>query len=172
MWNTGPIEFLHSYLLPATSATSYQLPSYQLPVTCHQFPVTSILDPPSFVSYDGNRRKTLIRIPYTVRHITKCLCFRLKNKHKFSVATKFFRNEIDLVGYFRGRDLYETDNAPSRNIMTLRSYIERIWWIRRCDNLGHSLHFKFSLRFVPSLPFKPAICNLQPAFYTNRFEYA
>ena len=39
-----------------------------------------------FVSYDGNRQKALIRIPFAVKHITKCLCFRLKKKYKFSMA--------------------------------------------------------------------------------------
>ena len=30
------------------------------------------------------------RIPFTVKHITKCLCFRLKNKYKFSMVTITF----------------------------------------------------------------------------------
>ena len=38
------------------------------------------------VSY-SNSQKVLIRIPFTVKHITKCLCFVLKKKYKFSMVT-------------------------------------------------------------------------------------
>ena len=38
----------------------------------------------------GNRQKALIRIPLKVKHITNCLCFKLKNKYKFSMITIFF----------------------------------------------------------------------------------
>ena len=63
----------------------------------------------------GNRQKALIRISFTVKHITKCLCFRLKNKYKFS-TTIFFENEIDVVGNSRRRH-YETDIAWPQNIL-------------------------------------------------------
>ena len=34
----------------------------------------------------GNRQKASIQIPFTAKHMTKCLCFRLKNKYKFSMV--------------------------------------------------------------------------------------
>lgn len=38
----------------------------------------------------GNRQKALIRIPFPVNHITKCLFFRLKKKYKFLTVTILF----------------------------------------------------------------------------------
>ena len=38
----------------------------------------------------GNRQKDLILIPFTAKHITKCLCFRLKKTYKFSMVTIIF----------------------------------------------------------------------------------
>ena len=97
-----------------------------------------------FVSYDGNRQKALIRIPFAVKHITKCLCFRLKKKIQI-LNGKNISNEIVSRKKFRERHCV---TLRSHNIMSLRSYIENISLIRRCDNLGLSLQIQPSLQSV------------------------
>ena len=37
-----------------------------------------------------NNERSVIRIPFTVQHLTKCLRFRLKDNYKLSVVTIFF----------------------------------------------------------------------------------
>ena len=101
-----------------------------------------------FVSYDGNRQKALIRIPFAVKHITKCLCFRLKKKIQI-LNGKNISNEIVSRKKFRERHCV---TLRSHNIMSLSSYIENISLIRRCDNLGLSLQLEpknFSLFLSP-----------------------
>ena len=65
-----------------------------------------------FVSY-SNRQKASIRIPFTMKHTTKCLCFRLKNNYKFSmVIINFLEWTRPIVGNYCGRDC-ETCSLPS-----------------------------------------------------------
>jgi len=61
----------------------------------------------------GNRQKASIRIPFTMKHTTKCLCFRLKNNYKFSmVIINFLEWTRPIVGNYCGRDC-ETCSLPS-----------------------------------------------------------
>ena len=76
----------------------------------------------------SNCRKALIWIPFTVKRIIKCLCFRLRNKYKFSLVTIFFLewnrpSRIFLQKRLGGRHWV---TLGSGNIMTLKSHIEHI----------------------------------------------
>jgi len=86
----------------------------------------------------GNCQKAFIWIPFTVKHIMKMFMLQIKEQIQILIGNNiFFKNEIDLVGYFRCID-YE---IRSRNKMTP---CKVIYW-KRCDNLGQSLHFVRSL---------------------------
>ena len=103
--------------------------------------------------------KGFSRIPFTVKHITKCLCFRLKNEYKSSMVTmtSLECQGIDLLGNFRGRD----DES------TLRLYIKNISY-RTIIIIIIIIIISMMRQFrpQPSLHFKP-ICNLQSAFFTD-----
>ena len=82
----------------------------------------------------GNCQKDLILIPFMVKHITKCLCFRLKKTYKFSMVTIIFVNENPSMKFSRKR---LRDRQRSRNIMSLWSFIKNTYTIpriKRCDN--------------------------------------
>lgn len=64
----------------------------------------------------GSYQKALIWIPFLVKHITKCLCFRWKNKCKFSMV------KINFLEWNRPSRKFSQKRLRDWSGVTLRSY--------------------------------------------------